>query len=211
MSDYIDIHTHNRTAQGLKLLNYRLGVDSEPPTAPFSAGVHPWDCEVLQPRRDALLGRLGDLECLAIGEIGLDRACGGDFELQKEWFEVQLEIARRRNLAVVIHSVRAHSEILSLLGKHKIQSAIFHGFIGSNEMAQEIIRKGYYLSFGFGVTSSPKTLVALENTPLSAMFLESDTHQASIEELYATVAKIKRADIEALKEIISNNYKTIFG
>lgn len=210
MANFIDIHAHNPRNEGIEIGNFRLGIDSKQPEIPFSAGIHPWDCEVVSAKFDNLLSALKTSPCIAIGEIGLDKACGVDFELQKRCFEAQLSIAEKRELPVVIHCVRAINECLATLQKHKLKSVVFHGFIGSAEMAKSIVSKGYYISFGYPTLASPKTFAALAEVPLERLFLESDTSSTPIEELYNKVAQRRSIDTEILQEIIENNYNTIF-
>ena len=57
---------------------------------------------------------------------------------------------------------------------------------------------------------SPKTMEALREVPLDRLFLESDTADRPIEELYRRVAKEKNIDVEILKKIISDNYTKLF-
>lgn len=210
MVSFVDIHTHNPHCDTERIANFRLGVDTIAPTTPFSAGIHPWDAEVVTKQRDRLLAQLADCECVAIGEVGLDKACKVPLGVQRELFEAQLTIAAERNLPVIVHCVRATSECLTLLAKHNIQKALFHGFIGSVEVAKEILSKGYFISYGFGAIRSPKTIEALRHTPLDHLFLESDTAPHPIGELYAAATEIKGIDIELLKDTIKDNYTTFF-
>ena len=210
MANFVNIHTHTPRKAGVEIGNFRLGIDGESPQIPFSAGVHPWDCEVATEQFDSLLSALKTAPCVAIGEIGLDKVCGVDFELQKSAFEAQLAIAEERNLPVVIHCVRATNECITTLRSHKLQGVIFHGFIGSMEMAKSIVSKGYYISFGATALASPKTLGALAEIPLERLFLETDTATTPIEELYNKVAQIRNIDTEILKEIIITNYNRLF-
>lgn len=211
MANFVNIHTHKPTYKGVEIGNFRLGTDTTTPEIPFSAGIHPWDSEAVAGRLDELLHTLKNTSCVAIGEIGLDKACKVDFEVQKRVFEAQLAIANERNLPVVVHCVRAASECLALLVKHKIQRAVFHGFIGSAEVAKNIISKGYYISFGATTIASPKTVNALGIMPHGRVFLESDTSDMPIEELYDRVAQIIQTDIEKLKAIIDINHNTFFN
>lgn len=210
MANFVDIHTHNPRNEGMEIGNFRLGIDHKQPQTPFSAGVHPWDCEVLSEKFGDLLAVLSTTPCVAIGEIGLDKVCGVDFEVQKRCFEAQLSIAQERGLPVVIHCVRATNECLAILQNYNLKGVVFHGFVGSTQMAKCIITKGYYISFGHTALASPKTLTALADVPLERVFLESDTSSTPIEELYNAVARIKNIDTKTLTEIIANNYNTLF-
>lgn len=210
MNRYTNIHTHKESLCGPEIVNWRLGVEPKPTAKLFSAGIHPWDAERLFPTLVSYIAELEEVDCVAIGEIGLDRACNVPFDIQREVFVRQAEVASRRALPIVLHSVRAQGDILPLLLKHQPQAVVFHGFVGSKEQAAELLQGGYFLSFGFGALRSPKTMEALRTTPLDRLFLESDVAEHSIEELYDAVARAKNIDIELLKASIESNFKTIF-
>ena len=210
MNQYINIHTHKEHDGEVAIVSWRIGAEPKPATKFLSAGIHPWDAEVLYPTLEALAAELEVVDCVAIGEIGLDKACNIPYEIQRKVFARQMEIASRRGVPIIIHCVRAQTEVVAELQKHPTRGVIFHGFIGSKEQAKELVQRGYYLSFGFGVLRSPKTMEALRDVPLDNLFLESDTADSPIEELYHKVAKVKNIDIEILKKTIWDNYTKLF-
>lgn len=210
MKVFVDIHTHNRLSGSTKVLNFRLGVEPQPTERPFSAGIHPWDILSINAPLDSLFEQLKLVDCVAIGEIGLDKCCATPMELQQEAFSLQLSIAEKRQLPVIIHCVKAHNEALEILSKYKLNGVVFHGFIGSQRLCQQLVTQGYYISFGFSALRSPKTIEALRHCPLERLFLESDTKEQDIAELYTMVASIKEITTEELQEILHNNYKTLF-
>lgn len=189
MSRYIDIHTHNFTSRHTELR---------------AAGIHPWDAEVVE-LCDAMFEG-----AQAIGEIGLDFACKVSRERQEEIFRAQLAIAEQKELPVVLHCVRAFQPTLAILKEYRLKGVIFHGFIGSKEQAAEAVKRGYFLSFGEGVTRSPKTAVALQNTPLENLFLETDESHTPIEKIYALAAQIRGENIETIINSIKENYIRLF-
>ena len=121
MAEYVNIHTHRPAGRGIELR---------------AKGVHPWDAE----REDtATLGqRLGDAQ--AVGETGLDFACGVAREAQTAALRAQLRLARERGLPVVLHCVRAFEPLMRELAACPPPAAIFHGFIGSPEQARQAVR-----------------------------------------------------------------------
>lgn len=210
MSNYIDIHTHNPLKLNLGVANFRLGKEQKPVSRPFSAGIHPWDAELLLPHSDELIEELKSIDCVAIGEVGLDKRCTTPLDIQTEIFRRQVIVATKRNLPLIIHCVKAQSEVLEILTQHKATKAIFHGYIGSPEQLQELIKNDYHISFGFNSILSNKTLEAIKVCPLENIFLESDTSTENIATLYHFIAKVKGISEEHLIEQINNNYKKIF-
>ena len=210
MKPFVDIHTHKPLKESLQVANFRLGTEQKPLAEPFSAGIHPWDAEQFYPTLDTICEQLTTLPCVAIGEIGLDRACSVPTELQQEVFERQIIIAQERNLPIVIHCVKAYNEVAKTLSKYSLRGVVFHGFIGSEELCRNLTNNGYSISFGFGALRSPKTIEAMRITPHEKLFLESDTSEQNIADLYAQVAHVKGINIEALREQIYNNYTKLF-
>ena len=189
MSRYIDIHTHNFTARHTELR---------------AVGIHPWDAEKAELQEHIFFG------ASAIGEMGLDYACNVDKAKQEEIFRAQLTIAEKLQLPVILHCVRAFHPTFSILKEYHLKAVIFHGFIGSKELAAEAVKQGYFLSFGEGIKRSPKTAIALQNTPLENLFLETDESTLSIEEIYAIAAEIRGNDIKTIIDAITNNYNILF-
>lgn len=191
MTPYVNIHTHRPTGRGIELR---------------TAGVHPWDAD---PQLAATLGeRLGDAQ--AVGETGLDFVRGADRAAQFAALQTQLRLACERGLPVVLHCVRAFEPLMRCLATCQPRAVIFHGFIGSPQQARQALAKGYYLSFGERTFSSPKTLAALRETPLTQFFAETDESSVPIEEIYARLAEAKGVTVEALRQATLDNYKRIF-
>ena len=187
---YIDIHTHNPRTDVL---------------SPTMAGIHPW-----RAKDDA---KLPDLSCCdVVGETGLDYACKVDRELQKRLFIAHIEEAIKMGKPIVLHTVRSTEDVLKILGNYKaIRGVIFHGFIGSWQQAQRCIERGYYLSFGQRSLGSPKTREVIAKIPQNLLFCETDDNtDIAIEEIYRSVAEIRRTTPEELLRTIEDNYKNLF-
>lgn len=191
--DFIDIHTHRFSGRLTELR---------------AAGIHPW--RAAEPDVESLLVPELFEGVQAVGETGLDFACGVDREAQERLFRRQLEIAERRRMPVVIHCVRAFEPTMKILAEYSPAAVIFHGFIGSPQMARRAVDKGYYLSFGVMTPRSPKTVAALRSTPAERLFAETDDSGADIGRVYGMIAEIRGMEIGDLKRAINENYERIF-
>ena len=190
MSLYIDIHTHHPSLRHIE---------------PQAVGIHPWMAE-----KEVLDTTFFD-GAIAIGEIGLDFVCDVDRTVQEQIFRAQLMEAEARKLPVVLHCVRAFEPMMKILAEHTLQGVIFHGFIGSSQQAERAIKRGYFLSFGPASFRSPKTVEALQNTPLNHIFAETDDSKEMIENVYQKIALTKGISVDNLQDIIEENYKNIFN
>lgn len=187
-SKFVDIHTHHPTPEVL---------------SPRMAGIHPWDAEKGLELPDFA-------QCDIIGETGLDLSCGVDLERQKELFYLHLEQAEKLCKPVVLHVVRSFEQVIKILANYRLKGVVFHGFIGSKQQAVEALKRGYYLSFGERLQSSPRTREAIAATPLDRIFAETDDNALlNVATIYDAIAEIKGIAREQLAEAIEKNYKTL--
>ncbi len=143
-------------------------------------GIHPSEVEELnennyQHVRDVARRQ----KVLAIGEIGLDYHYEEPArELQKDWFERQLFLARELGKPVVIHSREATEDTMKIL-KSKVARdipGVMHCYSYSAETAAELLKLGYYFGIGGVITFSNarKLVEAVEMIPLDRILLETD-------------------------------------
>lgn len=216
---YVNVHTHSTVRQdnSLEIINrFPWQLTEESGNEYFSVGIHPWYI-----RKENLTHDLAILEqyirhekCMAIGETGLDRITGVPLNIQIEAFEKQLTIAEQANLPVIIHCVKAYSEIISIRKKRKTNVPwIIHGFNENETIAEKLIALGCSLSFGDILTKHHSKAAKLFPIIESAhVFLETDDKEnLRIEEVYAQAAKLKNMELKILKETIFNNFSKHFN
>lgn len=166
-------------------------------------------------------------KAVAIGEIGLDYHFEGfDRELQKMYFEAQLELAEHLDLPVIIHDREAHGDCFEILIRHKHVRGVLHSFSGSAEMAQELVKRGWYISFSGVLTfkNARKTVEAAEAVPLDRILLETDcpylaphplrgriNHSGLMYFTAQRLSEIKNEDYEKIAEATRNNVRCLFG
>ena len=117
-------------------------------------------------------------KCVAIGEIGLDYYWDDTRkEEQKALFIEQLELALRRDLPVIIHDREAHGDCFDIVKRYPDLRGVFHCYSGSAEMAQELLKRGWYLGFDGPITykNARKALEVLELCPLERILIETDS------------------------------------
>jgi len=209
---YIDLHTHHAsTGHGVSVFNNRFAHDPAYYTdSLFSIGVHPWDAGLVDDSSFRELEEwLAHPNCFALGECGLDKLHGADFSLQKQVFGMQLELAQRHAMPVIIHCVRAFDELMEMARPYagKIPLVV-HGFHKSAQLAAQLTGKGFYLSLNpalFGRKDFDSSLI-----PLERLFLETDMREdLSIREVYQAAATWLNVDEEVLKERINGNFEAL--
>ena len=174
---------------------------------PLSIGLHPWhvnEGRTVQACCDLIPWLKLPQVCL-VGEAGIDRLRGGKIELQMEVFEMQAHLAKKAGKPLIVHCVKAFDEIIRL---HKQnfphEPWIIHGFRGKPEQAHQLLREGFFLSFGEHFNEE-----ALRLCPPNRLLMESDESLLSIEELYVRAATIRRIEVEKLKEEVNKNIKSL--
>ena len=124
---------------------------------------------------------------VAIGEIGLDYYWEKDLakrELQKQAFIMQIELANKYNLSIVIHTREAVMDTLEILKKHQvIKKGVFHCCPLNRELVKEALKLGYYISFAGPITfkNSKNANEIIELVPLNKMLIETDSPYLSPE------------------------------
>jgi TatD DNase family protein len=183
------------------------------PSKYYSAGIHPW--YIQENRYEEQLYILDKLannpQIKAIGEVGLDKVRGANFELQEKVFLSTIRTAERVGKPIIIHCVKSFSELLSIqkLVKPKVP-LIIHGFNKNIELALDLISKGFYLSFGVDLLKNHALEEVLKNNPLEQLFLETDDKDVQISAVYTKAAEILKMDIAELEEVIFENYIVVF-
>jgi TatD DNase family protein len=220
----IDFHTHQNTSEpNIKKL-FNLDINEEVLELDFesffgsnpsvSVGIHPWSVSV--EKYDLQLEFLekicGDNRVKAIGEIGLDKVKGSEFRFQEEVFLKQIRVAERVRKPIIIHCVRSFNELIGIkkIIKPKVPLVI-HGFNKKPEMAIELTKKGFNLSFGQAVLDSEIVQESLKNTPIDQMFFETDDcNGLNISEIYKKASEMLNLEISVLEERIYQNYLELF-
>ena len=211
---FINIHTHASSGNSniLEIVNqYPNSFDEKVDF--FSIGIHPWyiNEETWQQELKIIEEKLALRNCLALGECGLDKRRETPIEFQIEVFEAQLLLAQKNKMPVIIHCVAAFQELIALKQKLKITvPLVIHGFSKSGELADQLLKQGFYISFGKYLVKNPELELVFSNVPNDRFFLETDMIEEGIEQVYDLAAKYKNIDVVALQQIVTKNFNTVF-
>ena len=180
----------------------------------FTAGLHPWHSDKIS--IEEISDRLGLLiqnkSIIAIGETGIDKIKGPDLDIQLQVLKAHIKIAEEAHLPVIIHSVKAHNEILKL--KVDLQPKIpwvIHHFNGSRQMAFDFINHGFYLSLSHHISKNSRLSEYLKDLPIEKIFFETDDFDVDIKNLYNIAAENIGISIDSLKIQILKNLKKLLN
>lgn len=193
-----------------------------------AVGLHPEELEKHPPDAiERLHGLAMHEKCRAIGEIGLDYYWDESRrEEQKALFAAQIELALSLDLPVIVHDREAHGDCMDIVGRYDGIRGVFHCFSGSAEMAEQLLRRGWYLGFDGPVTykNARKSIEVLRITPPERILIETDSPYLSPVPMrgkrndsgnlvYITekIAEIKGMSPEELAAITTENGKKLFG
>ena len=195
-------------------------------------GIHPSDTRFLSDI-DSDLAEIEQLirdpanKCVCLGEIGLDYHYDGtDKEKQMEYFERQMLLAEKLGLPVSIHDREAHGDVMEVIRRHPNVKGILHSFSGSSEMALELVKLGYYISFSGTLTFTnarrPREVAA--ELPKDRVLIETDcpyltphphrgktNHSGYLSYTNATLASIFGVSEEECARITEENARRIFA
>lgn len=211
---YFNLHTHLATNQPnvLELVNqYPYEFDETIPY--YSTGIHPWYIEEGRIESDLQIieSKLKLPNCLAVGECGLDKRIEIPMELQQSVFEKQLLLAQEYQKPVVIHCVAAFQELIEIKNKWNISVPILiHGFSKKEPLALQLLNNGFYISFGKYLLRNPEMESVFKSMPDERFFLETDTIEEGIQEVYALAAKYKETSVVAIQDQVARNFKEVF-
>ena len=146
-------------------------------------GIHPTDAQYLNVSLEEALSDIEELildksnKCVALGEVGLDyHYPDTDKEIQMKYFEAQMSLAEKLSLPVVIHDRDAHGDIVDVIRRYPRVRGVLHSFSGSAEMAQELVRLGYMISFSgtlsFKNARRPREVAVI--VPKEKILIETD-------------------------------------
>jgi TatD DNase family protein len=148
-----------------------------------SLGLHPCNvaCNVVcnvATQVDELHGLLNRFPA-AVGEVGLDHAVAERSDsAQEEAFLLQVALSRELAVPVSIHCRRAWGRMMDFLRRMAPHPAglLLHAYSGSAELAEELVEKNAYFSFGAGVTYPRNRRIrdAARAVPAERLLVETD-------------------------------------
>lgn len=202
-----------------------------------AVGIHPEDIQMPNVDLDTELCALTSLlenaderkknKIVALGEIGLDYHWQPvNKPLQQKCFDMQMELAERFSLPVIIHDREAHGDCFETVLRHPNVKGVFHSYSGSPEMALELVKRGWYISFSGVLTfkNARKTVETAAAIPLDRILIETDApylaptgfrgklnHSGLMGIVAQTLADIKGTSAKEAIRATAENAKRLFN
>jgi len=197
-----------------------------------AVGIHPHDARLFEGDAETRLLRLAEQSkrIIAWGEIGLDYHYDhSPRDVQREVFRKQLQLARGRNLPVIVHSREANDDTIAILrdefGRYK-RRGVMHCFGGSLEMARAAIDLGFYVSFAGNLTfkKADDLREIAQQLPLDRLMVETDcpylspvpfrgkrNEPARVVETARRLAELHGKELPEIGNVTSVNFKKLFN
>ena len=204
-----DSHSHNLSLKNAVIFNKSVGSESDV-TSFFSFGIHPWNSELIEDNFLIFEQEVLKKNCLAIGEIGLDRLKGPEISIQIDVFWKQIEISERLQLPVIIHCVKAWNELYLIYKEiQPKQTWVFHGF-NKVGILQDVLKTEMMISIGASIFNNIQLQESINSIPNNKLLLETDDENIDIIEIYQKVSEIKKISLQQLEDNVEENFKRTF-
>ncbi len=190
-------------------------------------GLHPMFLAAHQPAHlDALRAWIEREHPVAVGECGLDFFVEGlDRELQRMYFQRQLELAREFELPLIVHARSAVEETIGAIRRIGGLRGVIHSYSGSAEQATQLWKMGFCLGFGGPITydRARRLREIVAQMPIEFLLLETDSpdqplsghrgernEPAHLREVLSVVARLRGEDADIIERATSDNARRLF-
>jgi TatD DNase family protein len=146
-----------------------------------AVGVHPDDVKNMKEEDIKTIIDLADYDkVVAVGEIGLDYYYeNSSKEIQKKWFKEQIEVAKKLQLPIIVHSREASKDTMDIIKSTDAKQigGVIHCYSGSVELAREYVKMGFYIGVGGVVTfkNASKLKEVVKEISIDNILLETDS------------------------------------
>lgn len=160
---------------------------------------------------------------VCLGETGLDNHhIKGKLEKQKKGLKKLVELAKRIDKPIIIHSRDAELETVEFLEQFNYKKIVMHCFGGRKHLVKRIIRNGWYFSIPCNIIKLHHFQTIVELCPFEKILTETDgpflspfkdikrNESRFIAESLKKIAEIKGMDVDEVSNQIFMNYQRLF-
>lgn len=193
-----------------------------------SFGLHPNEPVEKEPTSDEMIPFVNSPKIIAIGETGLDYfRSEGDLTWQKERFSTHIEVAKKTNRPLIVHTRQAKKDTLEILKREGARDigGVMHCFTEDWETAKAALDLNFYISFSGIVTFKNATELQMvaKKIPLEKMLIETDSpylaplphrgkmnQPAYVKHVAEFLAELKGIPLEVLAAQTTQNFYELF-
>lgn len=160
-------------------------------------------------------------DIVAIGEVGLDFQSGDQKEMQKDVFQKLIELARKLNKPLIVHSRKAETDCVDILQSSSLKKVVLHYFNGNFKLVKRAADNNWYFSIPTNIVRSEHFQKIVKEVDLSRLLTETDApflspfrgernEPAFVAEVAKKIAEIKGMEEKEVKNNIFLNYERLF-
>ena len=196
---------------------------------PSKTSIENQDLEIKKLLED--LENIKKYKIIGIGEAGFDRRENdttnvGNLMEEKRLFRRQIEVAKAKNLPVIVHSRDAYKETYETISESGYSKGVIHCFSYGLKEALSFVELGFYISFSGIITYKKNEYIreAVRKIPREKILLETDSPYLSpqpfrgktntpayIRETYKKAAEILGLSLEDLCLLVKENTDRLFN
>ncbi|XP_044265796.1 putative deoxyribonuclease TATDN1 [Tribolium madens] len=168
-----------------------------------TVGVHPTRCLEFEADPSHYLTQLrqtienGGKKVVAIGECGLDydrlQFCPKD--VQKKFFEMQLDLTKTSNLPLFLHCRNAAEDLAEILGKYPNLRGVVHSFDGTIGEARRFLDMNFFIGLNGCSLKTKENLETVSLLPSDKILIETDCPWCEIRPTHAGYSFISKENL----------------
>ena len=194
-------------------------------------GIHPHEAtptwQQTPDLKAALEAALTFEKVIGLGETGLDYYYeNSDRSDQERAFRLHCALSLIHDLPLIIHTRDAEEDTLKILDDYPGVRGVFHCFSGSQWLAQEALKRGFYLSLSGILTfkTAEDLRQAIAGAPLDRLLVETDApylapiphrgkrnEPAFMVETAKVLAGVKQISFDEVARATTANFYTLFN
>jgi TatD DNase family protein len=183
-------------------------------------GYHPWSIKENEIQNNLSFIEKHIAQCVAMGEVGIDYKIKVKKAVQWEVFSQVLQIARKNEKPVIIHSRFSYERAHRMVIEAGIEKAVFHWYSGPENILSRIIEDGFFVSATPALAFSKAHREAIIKAPVERILVETDSpvkygyktsEPADLIETLRQLAKLKELSENEVALITTKNSEKLYG
>ena len=185
-----------------------------------AVGYHPWKIrtEAIEPTISFIEENL--VNCIALGEVGLDYKVKVKKSIQKDVFQQLLRIADTYHKPVIVHSRYSYERTHRMVADTGIEKAVFHWYSGPIEVLDRILSDGYHISATPALAYSTHHQACIKHAPLDRILVETDAPEkyqdvpstpSDLVKTLALLSRLKGLSVDRAAQMTTENAKRFYG